>query len=131
MPNAVIAHNPDGVFDFEAMLARARACPTMEGAELARNVTTAQSYQWSERVWGWDRGFAEQQNPKFHVVAIDYGIKRNILRCLSSAGCRVTVLPAYATAEEVLSRDPEAFFSQMGRGILPRRESMQSRSSEA
>ncbi len=116
MPNAAIAHNPDGVFDFEALLARARACPTMEGAELARSVTTAQSYRWSERVWGWNRGFAEQENPKFHVVAIDYGIKRNILRCLASAGCRVTVLPAYATAEEVLSRDPDGVFLSNGPG---------------
>jgi carbamoyl-phosphate synthase small subunit len=116
MPNAVIAHNPDGVFDFDALLARARACPGMEGAELARTVTTTQSYGWSERVWGWNRGFAEQERPEFHVVALDYGIKRNILRCLASTGCRVTVLPAYATAEEVLARDPDGVFLSNGPG---------------
>jgi carbamoyl-phosphate synthase small subunit len=116
MPNAVIAHNPDGVFDFDAMLARARACPSMEGAELARSVTAAQSYGWSERVWAWERGFAELENPEFHVVAIDYGIKRNILRCLASAGCRVTVLPAYATSEEVLARGPDGVFLSNGPG---------------
>src|SRR5262249_41739054 len=116
MPNAAIAHRPDGNFDFDEMLGRAQACPSMEGAELARSVTTAQSYRWSERVWAWDRGFAEQAEPEFHVVAIDYGIKRNILRCLASAGCHVTVLPAYATADEVLSREPDGVFLSNGPG---------------
>ncbi|MGA7324591.1 MAG: glutamine-hydrolyzing carbamoyl-phosphate synthase small subunit [Rhodomicrobium sp.] len=116
MPNAVIAHNPDGVFDFAALLARAQACPDMEGAELARSVTTTQSYQWNEGVWEWGRGFTEEKQPEFHVVAIDYGIKRNILRCLASADCRVTVLPAYATAEEILAREPDGVFLSNGPG---------------
>ena len=116
MPNAIIAHNPNGVFDFDALTAKARACPSMEGAELARIVTSAQSYQWSERVWTWNRGFAEQEDPEFHVVAIDYGIKRNILRCLASAGCRVTVLPADATAQDVLRRKPDGVFLSNGPG---------------
>jgi carbamoyl-phosphate synthase small subunit len=116
MPNAVIAHNPDGVFDFDALLARARACPDMEGAELARSVTSAQSYQWTERLWAWNRGFSEQEDPEFHVVAMDYGVKRNILRCLASAGCRVTVLPANATAQDVLSRKPDGVFLSNGPG---------------
>jgi carbamoyl-phosphate synthase small subunit len=116
MPNAIVAHHPDGVFDFDALLARARAIPSMEGAELARGVTTTQSYEWSERVWGWNRGFETQERPVFHVVAIDFGIKRNILRCLASAGCRVTVLPGYATAEEVLARDPDGVFLSNGPG---------------
>jgi len=88
----------------------------MEGAELARSVTATQSYQWNERVWSWNRGFAEQDEPEFHVVAIDYGIKRNILRCLASAGCRVTVLPAYATAQDVFSRKPDGVFLSNGPG---------------
>lgn len=116
MPNAVIAHNPNGGFDFDALLAKARACPSMEGAELARTVTATQSYQWTERVWMWNRGFAEQENPEFHVVAIDYGIKRNILRCLASAGFRVTVLPAHATAQDVFSRKPDGVFLSNGPG---------------
>ncbi|MFT4079674.1 glutamine-hydrolyzing carbamoyl-phosphate synthase small subunit [Rhodomicrobium sp.] len=116
MPNAVIAHHPDGVFDFDALKAKARACPSMEGAELARAVTTTQSYPWTEQRWVWDEGFAEQQNPQFHVVAVDYGIKRNILRCLASAGCRVTVLPAYATAQEILDRNPDGVFLSNGPG---------------
>jgi carbamoyl-phosphate synthase small subunit len=116
MPNAVIAHNPAGQFDFEGLIKRAGACQSMEGAELARSVTASQSYQWSERVWTWEGGFAEQAAPEFHVVAIDYGIKRNILRCLASAGCRVTVLPAYATAEEVRARKPDGVFLSNGPG---------------
>jgi carbamoyl-phosphate synthase small subunit len=116
MPNAIVAHHPDGQFDFDALLAQARACPSMEGAELARTVTTTQSYEWNERVWGWNRGFEAGDNPPFHVVAIDFGIKRNILRCLASAGCRVTVLPGYATAEEVLARDPDGVFLSNGPG---------------
>ncbi len=116
MPNAVIAHNPDGVFDFDRLLARARACPSMEGAELARKVTTSQSYQWTEGVWSEDAGFVEQAQPQFHVVAIDYGIKRNILRCLASAGCRVTVLPAYAAAEDIMARKPDGVFLSNGPG---------------
>ena len=116
MPNAVIAHNPGGVFDFGALQAQARACPSMEGAELARGVTSTQSYQWSQRVWAWNRGFSEQENPEFHVVAFDFGVKRNILRCLASAGCRVTVLPAYATAQEVLGHEPDGVFLSNGPG---------------
>jgi carbamoyl-phosphate synthase small subunit len=116
MQNAVIAHDPAGIFDFEALLARARACQSMEGAELARDVTTTQSYSWGERVWAWDSGFAKQETPEFHVVAVDYGIKRNILRCLASAGCRVTVLPAYATADEILARKPDGVFLSNGPG---------------
>ena len=116
MPNAVIAYNPDGAFDFDALKVKARNCPSMEGAELARTVTAAQSYQWSERVWTWNRGFAKQDEPEFHVVAIDYGIKRNILRCLASAGCRVSVLPADATAQDVFSRKPDGVFLSNGPG---------------
>jgi carbamoyl-phosphate synthase small subunit len=116
MPNAVIAHNPEGIFDFEALLARARSCPPMEGAELARGVTTAQSYRWSERVWTWELGFPEQEKPEFHVVAIDYGLKRNILRCLASARCRVTVLPASAKADEIIARKPDGVFLSNGPG---------------
>jgi carbamoyl-phosphate synthase small subunit len=116
MPNAVIAHNPAGIFDFDALLARARTCPSMEGAELARGVTATQSYRWSGGVWSWEHGFGEPEKPLFHVVAIDYGIKRNILRCLTSAGCRVTVLPAYAAAEDILAREPDGVFLSNGPG---------------
>jgi carbamoyl-phosphate synthase small subunit len=116
MPNAAIAHDPQGAFDFDALLKLARACPGMEGAELARGVSAHQSYQWSEQLWSWSGGFVAQKKPEFHVVAIDYGIKRNILRCLASAGCRVTVLPAYATAEEIFAREPDGIFLSNGPG---------------
>jgi carbamoyl-phosphate synthase small subunit len=116
MPNAAIAHRADGKFDFDALLARARACPSMEGAELARSVSAHQSYRWSQKVWSWQRGFEEEGTPEFHVVAVDYGIKRNILRCLASVGCRVTVVPATAAADEILTRQPDGVFLSNGPG---------------
>jgi carbamoyl-phosphate synthase small subunit len=116
MPNAVIAHDPSGCFDFDELLRRARACPNMDGAELAKTVTTTQSYPWSEGVWTWDHGFLQPEYSQFHVVAVDYGIKRNILRCLAAAGCRVTVVPAYATADEILARNPDGVFLSNGPG---------------
>ena len=79
-------------------------------------MTCAQSYTWDEMRWAWDQGFAKAPKPEFHVVAIDYGLKRNILRCLASAGCRVTVLPATAKAEDVLARKPDGLFLSNGPG---------------
>ena len=73
------------------------------GLDLAKDVTCAQSYRWDEMRWAWPDGYTRQDDPKFKVVAVDYGAKRNILRCLASAGCDVTVLPASATAEDVLA----------------------------
>jgi len=99
-PHVAIAHDPDGKFDIEALVAKARDFVGLEGLDLAKEVTCAQSYQWNEMRWAWPEGYAPQTAPKFKVVAIDYGAKRNILRCLASAGCDVTVLPATATAEE-------------------------------
>lgn len=116
MPNAVIAHHPEGEFDFNALMARARAWSGIEGADLAREVTAAQSYTWNQSVWTWDNGFRDTPDSEIHVVAIDYGMKRNILRCLSSAGCRITVLPAHATAEEVMARKPDGVFLSNGPG---------------
>ena len=94
MPNAVIAHSPDGAFDRDALLAEAKAWPGLEGMDLAKEVTTGQSYTWDETSWVWGKGYGRQEAPKHHVVCVDYGIKRNILRLLADHGCRVTVLPA-------------------------------------
>ena len=116
MPNAIIAHDPGGEFDFEALKAEARAWPGIEGMDLARDVTAGQSYSWDETGWSWEDGYGQQNAPDFHVVAIDYGLKRNILRCLATAGCKVTVLPATATAEEVLAREPDGVFLSNGPG---------------
>ncbi len=116
MPNAVIAHSPDGTFDLAALKAEAAAWPGLEGMDLAREVTTAQSYGWDETTWQWGEGYGHQSAPRFHVVAVDYGTKRNILRRLAEAGCRVTVLPATATGEDILSRKPDGVFLSNGPG---------------
>ncbi|WP_370282329.1 glutamine-hydrolyzing carbamoyl-phosphate synthase small subunit [Pseudooceanicola sp.] len=115
-PHAALAHDPEGNFDIAAMVARARAFPGLVGKDLARDVTCAQSYRWDEMRWAWPQGYARQENPRHKVVAIDYGAKRNILRCLASAGCDVTVLPASATAEEILAHDPAGVFLSNGPG---------------
>lgn len=116
MPNAVIAHAPDGQFDIGALKRQAADWPGIDGMDLVPDVTTGQSYEWDQMRWVWDDGFPSNSAPEFHVVAIDYGLKRNILRCLASAGCRVTVLPANATAADVLSREPDGIFLSNGPG---------------
>jgi carbamoyl-phosphate synthase small subunit len=115
-PHVAIQHAPEGDFDLDDLLARARAFPGLEGMDLARDVTCAQSYRWDEMRWAWPAGYARREGPGRRVVAIDYGAKRNILRCLASAGCDVTVLPATATAEDVLAHDPEGLFLSNGPG---------------
>ena len=115
-PHVALEHNPEGKFDIGALVEKARAFPGLEGLDLAKDVTCAQSYRWDEMRWAWPDGFARQTNPKHKVVAIDYGAKRNILRCLASAGCDVTVLPASATAEEVLAHNPDGVFLSNGPG---------------
>ena len=115
-PHVALAHDPEGNFDVEKLVAAARAFPGLTGVDLARDVTCAQSYRWDEMRWAWPEGYARQTAPKKKVVAIDYGAKRNILRCLASAGCDVTVLPATATAEDVLAHDPEGVFLSNGPG---------------
>jgi carbamoyl-phosphate synthase small subunit len=115
-PHVAIAHDPDGRFDIEKLVAKARGWSGLVGLDLARDVTCAQSYRWDEMRWAWPEGFRRRETPGRRVVAIDYGAKRNILRCLASAGCDVTVLPATATAEDVLGLDPEGVFLSNGPG---------------
>ncbi len=115
-PHVALAHNPDGKFDIEALVAKARAWKGLVGLDLARDVTCAQSYRWDEMRWAWPEGYARQTAPVHKVVAIDYGAKRNILRCLASAGCDVTVLPATATAEDVMALNPDGVFLSNGPG---------------
>ena len=115
-PHVAMEHNPDGNFDVAALVAKARAFPGLEGLDLAKDVTCAQSYRWDEMRWAWPEGYTKQTDPKHRVVALDYGAKRNILRCLASAGCDVTVLPATATAEEVLAHNPDGVFLSNGPG---------------
>ncbi|MBU2943087.1 glutamine-hydrolyzing carbamoyl-phosphate synthase small subunit [Shimia thalassica] len=115
-PHVALAHDPDGNFDTAALVAKARAFSGLEGLDLAKEVTCAQSYRWDEMRWAWPDGYTRQENAKHKVVAIDFGAKRNILRCLASAGCDVTVLPATATAEEVLAHNPDGVFLSNGPG---------------
>ncbi|WP_406649164.1 glutamine-hydrolyzing carbamoyl-phosphate synthase small subunit [Aliisedimentitalea scapharcae] len=115
-PHVALAHDPDGNFDVEALVAAARAWPGLEGMDLAKDVTCAQSYRWDEMRWAWPDGYTRQETPAHKVVAIDYGAKRNILRCLASAGCDVTVLPATATAAEVMAHNPDGVFLSNGPG---------------
>jgi len=115
-PHVALAHDPEGKFDIEALVAKARKFPGLVGVDLAKGVTCAQSYRWDEMRWAWPEGYSRRTSPGRRVVAIDYGAKRNILRCLASAGCDVTVLPATATAEDVLALEPEGLFLSNGPG---------------
>ncbi len=115
-PTGVIAHDPDGNFDLDALRAEAAAWPGLKGMDLAKDVTCRQSYEWQETIWSLESGYGTLASPKHHVVAIDYGAKRNILRCLANAGCRVTVVPATASAEDVMRHKPNGIFLSNGPG---------------
>jgi carbamoyl-phosphate synthase small subunit len=115
-PNGVIVHAPDGKFDVPALIAEAKAWPGLEGMDLAKDVSCAQTYHWDESLWSLGSGYGKQSAPKYKVVAIDYGAKHNILRCLASAGCDVTVVPANATTEDVLRHKPDGVFLANGPG---------------
>lgn len=115
-PHVALAHDPDGKFDLAALVEAARGFAGLEGMDLAKDVTCAQSYRWNEMRWAWPDGYPTQEAPKYKVVAVDYGAKRNILRCLASVGCDVTVLPASATAADVLAHGPDGLFLSNGPG---------------
>ena len=115
-PHVALAHDPNGKFDLGGLVAKARAWKGLVGLDLAKGVSCAQSYRWDEKAWAWPAGYTRRIGPGLRVVAVDYGAKRNILRCLASAGCEVTVLPATATAEDVLAMNPEGVFLSNGPG---------------
>ncbi len=115
-PTAALAHAPDGEVDLDAALAEARAWPGLEGMDLAKEVTAGQTYQWDQTLWRLGQGYGRLAAPTRHVVAIDYGAKRTILRNLAELGCRVTVVPATASAEEVLRHRPDGVFLSNGPG---------------
>jgi carbamoyl-phosphate synthase small subunit len=116
MPNAVIAHAPDGTFDVEALKKQARDWPGLVGMDLVPKVTSAQRFTWDETPWEWGKGYGHQDKPEFHVVALDYGIKRNILRLLAGTGCKVTVVPAKTSAEDIMAMKPDGVFLSNGPG---------------
>ena len=114
--NAVLRHDPGGDFPVGDLIDNARAWPGLEGMDLAKDVSCTQTYQWDETGWSWGEGYGRQSEPRFHVVAMDFGAKRNILRSLAALGCRVTVVPATASAEEILRHAPDGVFLSNGPG---------------
>jgi carbamoyl-phosphate synthase small subunit len=117
-PNGVIAHRADGVFDVEALARQAADWPGLEGMDLAKEVSCRQMYRWAGGRWARGTGYGEHEEDESrpHVVAIDYGSKRNIFRNLADAGARVTVLPATATFDEVMAHQPDGLFLSNGPG---------------
>ncbi len=115
-PHGVIAHSESGEFDLDALFAQAQAWPGLNGMDLAKDVSCRQTYTWDETLWSLGAGYGKQEAPQYHVVAVDYGAKRNILRCLAAAGCKVTVVPAEATAEDILRHRPDGVFLSNGPG---------------
>ncbi|TXH37293.1 MAG: glutamine-hydrolyzing carbamoyl-phosphate synthase small subunit [Rhodospirillaceae bacterium] len=115
-PNGVLVHNPEGVFDIPALVAEAKAWPGLDGMDLAKDVSCRQTFNWDESTWSLGRGYGHQAAPSYRIVAIDYGAKRNILRCLAAAGCAVTVVPATATTADVLRHRPDGVFLSNGPG---------------
>jgi carbamoyl-phosphate synthase small subunit len=116
MPDAVIAHAPDGYFDEPSMAAELNAFPGLVGLDLAKEVSTTQTYHWDQTRWAWNKGYGTLVHPEFHIVAVDYGAKRNILRSLAAQGARVTVVPATATAADIMAHQPDGIFLSNGPG---------------
>ncbi len=116
MPNAVIAHAPDGAFDLDVLRAEAARWPGIDGMDLVPAVGATQRYDWDETSWTLESGYGHRLETRFHVVAVDYGVKRNILRLLNDCGCSVTVVPATATAEEITALRPDGVFLSNGPG---------------
>ncbi|MBL1258434.1 glutamine-hydrolyzing carbamoyl-phosphate synthase small subunit [Methylocystis sp. Sn-Cys] len=117
MPNAVIAYAPDGKFDIEALKAKAAAWPGIDGMDLVPSVGAKERYDWKETPWRLGAGYGARDGAaKFRVVAIDYGVKRNILRLLAEEGCEVIVAPATATSVEILALKPDGVFLSNGPG---------------
>ena len=115
-PHAVIAHNPEGQFDLDALVAQARDWKGLVGLDLAKDASTTQAFEWTEGVWDWPTGYAQPEAGAKSVVVIDYGVKRNILRALASTGVKITVVPATTSAEDILARNPDGVVLSNGPG---------------
>ena len=116
MPHGVVAHDPEGRFDLEALVAKAKAWSGLEGLDLAKDASCLQSFTFDEGLWRWPAGYAQAGEPKYQVVVVDYGVKRNILRALTGVGARVTVVPADTSAEAILARKPDGILLSNGPG---------------
>lgn len=117
-PNAVIAHEPSGKFDLDALTAKAKAWGGLEGLDLAIEATSGQSSKWDEKPWVWNEGYGTlaEADARYHIVCIDYGVKRNILRLFAGLDCKVTVVPAKTSAEQILALSPDGVFLSNGPG---------------
>lgn len=115
-PHAVIAHDPEGRFDLEALTAQARDWKGLVGLDLAKDASTTQAFEWTEGAWDWPNGYVQAEAGDRSVVVVDYGVKRNILRALASTGVKITVVPASTTAEEILARNPDGVVLSNGPG---------------
>ena len=115
-PKGIVCHAPEGKFDIDALLGEARAWPGLLGMDLVKDVSCTQTHTWDQTLWTLGAGYGKQTNPKHHVVAVDYGIKRNILRCLASNAARLTVVPGDSTAGDILKHKPDGVFLSNGPG---------------
>src|ERR1700729_3759376 len=116
MPNAVIAHARSGEFDIHGLKEEAREWPGLEGMDLVPMVTSAQRFTWDETPWVWEKGFGHQTNSEFNVVAVDYGIKRNILRLPGGVGAKATGCTGAASGENILALKADGVFLSNGPG---------------
>ncbi len=114
--NAALVHASDGAIDVAALIEQAARWPGLDGMDLALEVSGRQTRRWDQTLWSLDGGYATQAAPTRHVVAVDYGAKHNILRALASSGCRVTIVPADSTAEDILRHQPDGIFLSNGPG---------------
>jgi carbamoyl-phosphate synthase small subunit len=116
MPHAVVAHHPEGIFDIQALVKQAKAWKGLEGLDLALKVTCEKPYAWTQTLWTLEGGFEHLKDPTCHIVAMDFGVKKNILRCLGSQGCAVTVVPATTSFDEIMALAPDGLFLSNGPG---------------
>ncbi len=116
MPHGVVVNLGDGELDRAALIAQAKSFAGLEGLDLAKDVSSTQTYKWNEMPWAWNEGYATEGKPSFRVTVIDYGVKRNILRLLAGMGADITVVPANSTAEDVLKHKPHGVLLSNGPG---------------
>jgi carbamoyl-phosphate synthase small subunit len=116
MPHAVIAHDPEGRFDLDALRRQAAEWSGLVGLDLAKDATCRQAFTWEEGLYSWPEGYARPAQDRHHVVVMDFGVKRNILRALASQGAKVTVVPATTSAEDILARRPDGVMLSNGPG---------------
>ncbi|MEL6089783.1 glutamine-hydrolyzing carbamoyl-phosphate synthase small subunit [Bartonella schoenbuchensis] len=114
--NAIIAHDLNGNFDLSSFKKRMQKWSGITNLDLTKQVTSHQLMEWDEKAWTWNQGYGRNSKHNFHIVAIDYGIKRNILRLMATQGARITIVPAHTNAEEILAMNPDGIFLSNGPG---------------